>query len=67
MDGNKVVNSDVRYDDLNNSLELKIRDYCEREIKRQVDLIKNNLIGDLIKCMEEEHARLAESFNTEEK
>lgn len=69
MDSNKVIvkdvniiNDEIRYNDLNNSLELKIRDFCEREIKKQVEKIKKNLIMELIDCMKEEHYELSQSY-----
>lgn len=59
------VNHNISYKDLNNGIQLEIRDFIEREIKRQITIIKDGLIVDLIKTMEEENKALADSLANE--
>ncbi len=60
------VNHNISYKDLNNGIQLEIRDFIEREIKRQITIIKDGLIVDLIKTMEAENKALADSLANEE-
>ena len=43
----------------NYDLELKIRDYVDRCVEQKLNQIKDNVIGDLLKQMEQDYRELA--------